>query len=153
MAKTYRVTIGVRASNAIVTGLLRAGVPLGEMALLTVRGRHSGVPRTTPVTPLSAAGRRYLVAPYGAVNWVQNLRAAGVAELGRGRRYEQIVATELGPEQAAPLLQALLREGSPLFRRLVRPYFHLQPDDPAAAATQAARKHPVFWIEPAKATE
>ncbi len=44
---------------------------------LTVRGRHSGEPRTVPVAVLEHEGDRYLIAPRGRTHWVRNLRAAG----------------------------------------------------------------------------
>ena len=45
----------------------------------------------------------WLVAPYGEVNWVKNLRRCGVAELRRGRRCAPFEAEEVGPELAAPV--------------------------------------------------
>ena len=48
----------------IVKGLLRLGVPMGPMVLLTVRGRKSGQPRTTPVDLFEGSGRSYLVSTH-----------------------------------------------------------------------------------------
>ncbi len=53
----------------IASGCLQYGLP-------TVPGRKSGVPRTTPVALGERDGRRWLVSPYGEVDWVRNLRAA-----------------------------------------------------------------------------
>jgi len=39
--------------------LLRAGVPVGRMSLLTVRGRKTGQPRTTPVWLAEYEGSRF----------------------------------------------------------------------------------------------
>jgi deazaflavin-dependent oxidoreductase (nitroreductase family) len=63
----------------IIKRLLRAGTPMGPMILLTVRGRTTGQPRTTPVDLLERDDRRWLVATHGGANsnWVRNLRAAG----------------------------------------------------------------------------
>ena len=47
MAKIRRALVLV--GTWIIKRLLRAGVPLGPMILLTVRGRTTGQPRTTPV--------------------------------------------------------------------------------------------------------
>src|SRR5437660_557036 len=44
-----RVPFFVPIFNPIARRLLGAGVPLGPNALLTVRGRRTGAPRTTPV--------------------------------------------------------------------------------------------------------
>ena len=60
--------------------VLAAGVPLGPNALITVRGRKSGRPRTTPLAIIEVTGRRWVWAPWGDVQWVRNLR-------GRSRDY------------------------------------------------------------------
>src|SRR5262245_47401259 len=77
--------------------LLGAGVPLGPNALITVRGRKSGQPRTTPLALIQASGRRWVWAPWGEVQWVRNLRAAGRATLTVRRRKEVVTARELDP--------------------------------------------------------
>ncbi|HKD77812.1 MAG TPA: nitroreductase/quinone reductase family protein, partial [Ktedonobacterales bacterium] len=75
MAKPYRVTAFVRFNNAVTTSLMRLGIPIGGFALITVRGRKSGKPITTPIALFLRDGNRYLIASYGLVNWVRNLRA------------------------------------------------------------------------------
>src|SRR5215469_5916789 len=94
MTKTYRVPLSVRVGNLLTTTLLRAGVKLGSMALLTVRGRKSGLPRTTPIAVGEQDGQRWLIGAYGVVDWVRNLRAAGEAILTQGRRSEHIFVVE-----------------------------------------------------------
>jgi deazaflavin-dependent oxidoreductase (nitroreductase family) len=93
--RAKRVPSWVPFFNPIARFLLRAGVPMGPNALVTVRGRRSGLPRTTPLTVVEASGRRWLMAPYGDVNWVRNLRAAGRATITVRRRREEVIATEL----------------------------------------------------------
>ena len=75
--------------------LLAARVPLGFNGLITIRGRKSGLPRTTPVAIIDVAGRRWIWAPWGEVNWVRNLRAAGRATITVRGRKEEVRATEL----------------------------------------------------------
>src|SRR5947208_4160563 len=99
MAQTSQVPLFVRIGNIMTATLLRAGFKLVgpgncPMYLLTVRGRKSGLPRTTPIAVLEQDGQRYLMTPYGVVDWVRNLRAAGQATLTRGRRTEEIRALE-----------------------------------------------------------
>ena len=72
--------------NRLVRGLQRLGLPLGSIHLLTVPGRVSGTPRTTPVSPLTVDGHRYVVAGLPRGDWARNVRAAGRGELARGRR-------------------------------------------------------------------
>ena len=88
--------------NVVARGLLAAGVPLGPEVLLTVPGRRTGRPRSTPVTVCENGGRRGLISPFGETHWVRNLRAAGRATISIGRRREDVVAVELpNPEAAA----------------------------------------------------
>jgi deazaflavin-dependent oxidoreductase (nitroreductase family) len=96
MAKTHQAPRFVRLANGLTKTLLRAGLPLSgfgyPMYLLTVRGRKSGQPHTTPVVIVEQEGKRYLLSPFGVVDWVRNLRASGVATFSRGRRHEQVRA-------------------------------------------------------------
>jgi len=94
--------------NAIAKPLLSIGVPMGPDVLLTVRGRKSGLPRTTPVTICDYGGRRGLISSFGETNWVRNLRAAGTATIGRGRRREEIRAVELDHAEAVRFIQDVI---------------------------------------------
>ena len=90
MTKTYRVTPFVRMTNLFTTAVVRSNLRLGKMALLTVTGRKSGVPRTVPVAIMEREGQRYLIGAFGEVNWVRNLRAdafgyAAARQRRRGR--------------------------------------------------------------------
>src|SRR3954451_19678517 len=90
-----RVPAWVSIFNRPARFLLRAGVPMGPNALLTIRGRKSGLPRTTPVAIIDHAGRRWVWSPWGEVHWVRNLRAAGTATITVGGKAERVRATEL----------------------------------------------------------
>ena len=79
--------------------LLAARVPLGFNGLITIRGRSSGEPRTTPVAIIDVSGRRWVWAPWGEVHWVRNLRAAGRATISVRGRKEEVRATELDPTE------------------------------------------------------
>ena len=103
MAKTYRVNAFVRISNAMTTFLLRMGVKMGSMTLLTVRGRKSGKIRTNPVTLIELDGYRLLIAPFGTVNWVRNLRVwRGYAHAGSPQRARLRRRTEHPGSRADP---------------------------------------------------
>jgi deazaflavin-dependent oxidoreductase (nitroreductase family) len=144
MAKTYHVNFADRMENALILLLLRAGVKMGTTSLLTVRGRTSGQPHTVPVILVEQDGQRFLVAPYGVVQWVRNLRAAGTATLTRGRRSEAISVTELEAKEAAPVLKQYLVHVS----GGVRSYFDARKDSPLEAFEREALRHPVFQITP-----
>jgi deazaflavin-dependent oxidoreductase (nitroreductase family) len=159
MAKQYRVNAFRRINNAMISSLLRLDVPIGSFALLTVRGRKSGRPIQTPVAIFVQDGKRYLVAAYGVVNWVRNLRAAeGVATLTRGRRSEKIQAIELQPETAAPILRQAVRSGPPgipdaitdVFRTLlILPYLGVTLNSSLEEYEREVLTHPVFLLQSA----
>jgi deazaflavin-dependent oxidoreductase (nitroreductase family) len=97
--------------NPVARRLLHVGPLLGPNALITVRGRKSGVPRTTPIALVEIDGRRWVIGTFGDVNWVRNLRSAGEATLSVGKRREDVKAAELGPEA-----------GTAFFRDVLGPY-------------------------------
>src|SRR5215510_12789843 len=109
MAKTYHLSPWRRLVNDLVRGLLRVGLGPPHTYLLTVEGRRTRRVYSTPVTLVEEGGRRWLVAPYGEVAWVRNLRLAGRATLSRGRRVEEISVREIGVDDAAPVLRMYVR--------------------------------------------
>ncbi len=149
MATTSQVPRFVRLGNVVTTTLLRAGfkavAPGGyPMYLLTVRGRKSGQPRTTPIVVIEQDGKRYVGSPYGIVDWVRNLRAAGVALLTRGRRAEEVRAIELPPREAGLVLKRSLEGGIPSF---LAKYFEVTAESSQEDFERAGQLHPVFLFE------
>lgn len=138
MVKTYHVNVADRMENALLMALLRAGVKMGTTSLLTVRGRKSGQPHTIPVLLVEQDGERWLVAPYGVVQWVRNIRATGTATLTCGRRSEAISVTELPAQQAAPILKQYLSHVS----GGVRSYFDGNYSGPLGCRCM---RHIVLW--------
>ena len=94
-APVSRAPFQVRLFSPILKLLLTMGVPLGFNRLVTIRGRTSGVPRTAAIAVVEVTGRRWVWAPWGEVNWVRNLRAAGRATIRHRNRDEEVRATEL----------------------------------------------------------
>ena len=90
--------------NKVMIGIQRLGVNFGPV-VLTVRGRKSGKPRSTPVTPMTVDGKRYVVAGLPDSDWAANARAAGSATLQVGRRTEVIRMVEMSADEARPLLR------------------------------------------------
>src|SRR5918992_1922326 len=98
----------VRFFNPLARRLLGFGIPMGPNTLLTVRGRKSGLPRTTPVAVLEVDGRRWVIGAYGDVNWVRNLRAAREGVIRVGGRPQRVRAVELSTEEAAAFFREVL---------------------------------------------
>ena len=157
MPKQYRVGAFVRFNNAVMRAMVRAGVGAQTFAILTVRGRKSGRPIQIPLVVFREDGNRYLIAGYGVVNWVRNLRAAdGEAALTCRRRTEKIAAIELSPEQAAPILRKSLHAGAPgipkpivrAYRRFfVLPYLDVDMNSSLEEFERTAPRHPIFLIK------
>ena len=135
---------GTRLVNWVFAGMTRAGAGASYRLILTVRGRRTGRPRSTPVDVIETDGDRWLVAGYGPTSWVLNARAAGEATLRRGRSSRRYTVTEPasgrrpraaqihGPDPGHP---AVLRRRTGLARR--------------RRQSRTAR-HPVFQLTPAR---
>ena len=144
MAKKYTLTGTTKAFNALAKGLMRLGIPTGNVVLLTVPGRRTGQPRSTVLNLHVENGRRYLVSPYGQVGWVQNVRAAGGRARIRSRgRTQDGRLQELPPTQAAVHLKYYAEHF-----KVVAPYFDARPGDPVERFAAEADKHPVFEVLP-----
>ena len=151
MAKTDKAPKFVRVANMLTTTLLRAGFPLigpglvignYPMYLLTVRGRKSGQPRTVPLAIIERNGNSYVGSPYGIVDWVRNLRAAGEAILTRGRRSETVNARELPTSEAALVLREDVKGGNPFARN-----YGVTADSSLEEFERAVVSHPLFVLE------
>lgn len=141
MVKTYRLDPFRRAVNVVMAAMLRRGIGGKSTYLLTTTGRRSGQERTTPVTLVETGGERWLVAPYGTVGWVHNVRASHQVTLWRGKRVEVIGAEEIGAEQAGPILQRYVRNVP-----VTAPFFDAKPRDPVERFEAEAHRHPVFKL-------
>lgn len=139
--KPYRSSPLRRALNAVVRPLARLGLAGPRTHLLTVPGRRTGKPWSTPVSIVRDGDARWLVAPYGDRNWVKNARSAGWVELRRGRRRERLAVAELPPGEAVPVLQAYYRRGL-----VTRPFFDVDLRSPLEDWLAEAPRHPVFRV-------
>lgn len=106
------------------------------VSTLTVRGRTSGQPRSTPVSVIEHDGRRYLVAAFGDTDWSRNLRAAGSGQLRQLGKTRDFTAREIAPDDRAPILAAYRAAFDKMPN--VGSTFRALPDD---------ADHPIFLIE------
>ena len=139
--REYHMSGGDRVGNAIFAVLARAGI--GPAHLLTTRGRKTGRSRTIPVILVQQDKQRWLVAPYGAVSWVLNARAASRVALRRGRDRQDYTIRELSAAESGPILKRYLYIAS-----AARPYFQAGKDSPEAEFIGEADRHPVFELVP-----
>jgi deazaflavin-dependent oxidoreductase (nitroreductase family) len=151
MAKTSQIPLYVRLGNALTLTLLRAGFKLRgpfllfgnyPMYLFTVRGRKSRQPRTVALAIIQRNGKRYVGSPFGIVDWVRNLRAAGEATLTRGRRSETVSVIELPKDEAARVLQEDVKAGNPFSR-----FYGVTAESPLEEFERVVVSHPLFVLE------
>ncbi|HEY0951083.1 nitroreductase/quinone reductase family protein [Nocardioides sp.] len=135
-----------RLANRRLTRMVGRGRGPSFIRLLTVTGRRTGRPHTTPVVPVVRGADRWLVAAYGEVGWVRNARAAGVVTLSRGDTAETLRAVEVGPAEAVPVLRAYraLRPAG----WVVRSHLAFGPRSSDAEIAAVAARHPVFRLVP-----
>ena len=105
--KRIRPPLWLKLFNKVYIRTSRVGVSFGAEGpqVLTVPGRQSGKPRSTPVTPLTVDGARYVVQGVPGSDWVANARAAGEATLRRGLHTERVRMVELAANDARPVLR------------------------------------------------
>lgn len=128
-----------RLGNAIVALLARAG--LGPIHLLTTRDRRTGEPHTIPVVPVEQDGRRWLVAPYGTVGWVRDVRQDPRVQLQYGRTTRDYLVRAARPDEAGPVLKRYLAVATKTRRQFVATQ-----DSPVADFAAEVDGHPVFEL-------
>jgi len=149
MAERIRPPLILKPLNKVFMVLWRLGIPISRVekpVVLTVPGRKTGKPRSTPVTPMEVDGGRYVVNGYPGADWVDNVRAAAEVTLARARRTERVRMVELSAEDARPVLRAfpaLVPTGADLMKR-VGLLTEGTPDEVEALAGRC----PVFRIDP-----
>jgi deazaflavin-dependent oxidoreductase (nitroreductase family) len=145
MTQTLHPPRGISVFNAIAKPLLAAGMPMAFNGLITIRGRKTGKPRTTALAIVNVDGRRWVWSPWGEVQWVRNLRAAGGATITFRRREDEVQAVELDPEQRVAFFRDTL---TPIAQRIrggmwfIRAFDGVDLRDPIGAA----KDRPVFEL-------
>jgi deazaflavin-dependent oxidoreductase (nitroreductase family) len=97
----------LKPTNKMLMAIMRLGLPMsgkGPM-VLTVTGRKSGEPRSTPITPMHVDGKRYVVGGFPGADWVRNAQANPEATLTQGRSSERVRMVEMPLDEARPLLR------------------------------------------------
>ena len=141
LAKKYQVNFVVRFVNRMMARMIRGNMAPPRTYLLSVRGRKSGKFYSAPVNLIERGEQRWLVSPYGEVNWVKNARAAGEVSLFRDGVTEALQIQELGAQESAPILKEYIT-----LVGIVRPYFDVRPDAPLEDFAAEAPRHPVFLL-------
>jgi hypothetical protein len=126
--------------NQIMKALQRVGIAFFSFHLISVPGRRSGLLRTTPVSPFSVDGQRYILS-FGQTQWVKNARESGWGILARGRRRWKVAFVEVRPPESADIVRQFplkIPAGVQFFVRLGLVEKPAGPEQFAAAAERLA---------------
>lgn len=136
MAKEYQAP---KTYNKVVSWMNRLG--LGRSETLTTTGRRSGNPNETPISPITVDDSEYIVAPYGEVSWVHNVRSNPDVKLRRGSRVRECRLAEV-TDQAAHVVKAYWdRETYP------RQYMDVPGEATVEDFAGVAGRFPVFRVD------
>ncbi len=97
-----------RAANVLIRWLAELGVSIAGTRSLRVRGRKTGKLRGVVINVLTVDGVDYLVSPRGTTQWVRNVRAAGVVEVGPRWHRRRVRTTEVADPAKDDLLRRYL---------------------------------------------
>lgn len=97
-----------RAANALIRWLAELGISIAGTRALRVRGRKTGKVRGVVVNVLTVDGVDYLVSPRGTTQWVRNVRAAGVVDVGPRWHRRELRTTEVADSAKPDLLRRYL---------------------------------------------
>lgn len=136
MAKEYKAP---RVYNRLIEWMTHLGI--GSSVVMVTTGRKSGEPRSVPVSPITVDGVEYIVAPYGSVGWVQNVRDDPhvTIEKGRGSRPARLV--EVTSDSAGIVKQYYERES------FSRQYMDVPQDPTVEDFERVSGSFPVFRVE------
>jgi deazaflavin-dependent oxidoreductase (nitroreductase family) len=141
-----RISVRHQLRNGVVIILNRLDLPIGPIYLLTVPGRWSGIPRTTPVAPVVVDGVRYIIQAYPNSDWVKNARAAGRGLLTRGRRTQSVDLVEVPESERIVILREFPSQNPMGVGAFIRN--GLVSDDSPDGFAAAGPRCPVFRVQP-----
>jgi len=142
--RDWRPTYAGRWANRFAAWLTDLGIGGKNMAVLEVRGRSSGRPRTTPVVVAMLEGQRYLVSMLGpSSGWVKNVEAAHGEAFLRQHGRNAVHLVPLPPAQRAPVLREYVKVATS-----GRQHLPVAIDAPLAEFEAIADRYPVYRIDP-----
>ena len=142
--RNWRPTRMGRLVNRLAGWMSIVGLAPKEQAVLELRGRTSGQPRSLPVVVATVEGNQYLVSMLGREsNWVKNVEAAhGNAILRQGRPH-RVHLVSVPPAERAPILREYVRVATS-----GRHHFPVAVGAPLPEFQTIAERYPVYRIDP-----
>ncbi len=108
---------------------------MGDVHTLEVARRNAVDPQRVPVIPLRHDSSLYIVSTRGEADWVKNVRAAGIVDLGQKGSFVTYAATEVPPAERSAIITAYRKKAG----REVNGYWKKLPED---------TDHPTFKLTP-----
>ena len=137
-------------ANKLVVPFIQRGLPMGSsrtpMALVTVRGRNSGLPRSVPLALEPIDGGWIVISVYGPSDWSKNLEAAGAATVTLRGSTVLVDAERLSPTTAAPILKESMGQAPRLIRWMTSASYQTTTDSSMEQWELEAETHPVFRL-------
>lgn len=141
--RDWRPTRLGRIVNGAWATLAGLGLTPQLLLALQVRGRSTGLLRTTVLVPVRYAGQRYLVSMLGeGSEWVRNVRAAGGRAFIKRGSSRSVRLTEVPLADRGPILKAYCRVATSGRHHFPVPY-----DAPVSDFQALAAEYPVFRID------
>ncbi|MDQ3962349.1 MAG: nitroreductase family deazaflavin-dependent oxidoreductase [Actinomycetota bacterium] len=144
MPRTLKVGPLRRVGNVLMGTAARTGFGPGHLYILTTRGRDTGKPHSHPVQLVIEGDQKWLVAPYGVVDWVKNARATGRVHLRRGREAKEYTIEDAETSDAGRVLKKYVK-----LAPVVWPYMDAGLSSSEEEFAREAATHPVFRLIPA----
>lgn len=141
MAKEYKLGLRRKLVNSVVRALAKIGK--GPASELGVTGNSSGRRRHVMVAPIDVDGVTYIVAPYGRVAWVRNIRANPKVTLSKGRAITRYSAVEIHGEEAGRALVSYYAKN----KKHIAHYVDIPGEKTLMDFAAATEQYPVFRLE------
>jgi len=138
----YNVGLNVRVTNWVIKHLGVSGLLPTRYQVLIVQGRKSGKIIEVPVSVVEILDKKWLVAPYGPVNWVKNVRAAKQIEIRKRCSTHVYIPTEITAKESAPVIKKYLE-----IEKHPKDYFQVNEYSPLSDIEAEAHRYPVFSLE------
>lgn len=142
MKTEYKAGVKVKVVNWIIKNLSKRGRLPDRIQTLIVKGRKTGKVFETPVSIVDTEDGKWIVAPYGEVNWVKNIRAADQVEVRmNGGLKKSYTASEITAKESAPVIKKYLE-----IEKFPKDYFQVTERSTLLEIEGEAHRYPVFQL-------
>ena len=142
MKTEYNVGWSVRVTNRIMKNLGSFGFLPDRFQILIVPGRKSGRITEIHLCVVETPEKKWLVAPYGPVNWVKNVRAAKQIKIRKRCSVREYIPTEITAKESAPVIKKYLE-----IEKHPKDYVQVNEHSPLSDIEAEAHRYPVFALE------